>query len=59
MLTSLGNETQERDERVAVVVDDWHRVSSTATLGAMEFVIDSGCHHPRLSSRAEAAPGSR
>ena len=45
MLTSLINEIHERGERVAVVIDDWHRVTDAATVAAMEFLLDNGCHH--------------
>jgi serine/threonine-protein kinase PknK len=45
VLTSLINEIHERGERVAVVIDDWHRVTDAATVAAMEFLLDNGCHH--------------
>ena len=45
MLTSLINEIHERGERVAVVIDDWHRVTDAATVAAMGFLLDNGCHH--------------
>ena len=32
VLTSLINEIHERGERVAVVIDDWHRVTDPATV---------------------------
>jgi ATP/maltotriose-dependent transcriptional regulator MalT len=45
VLASLINEIHESDERVAVVIDDWHRVTNAATISAMEFLLDNGCHH--------------
>ena len=45
VLTSLINEIHERGERVAVVIDDWHLVTDPATVVAMEFLLDNGCHH--------------
>src|SRR5262245_28548047 len=45
VLTSLINEIHQSGEPVAVVVDDWHLVSDPAAVAAMEFVLDSGCHH--------------
>jgi len=45
VLTSLINEIHERGERVAVVIDDWHRVTDPATVAAMGFLLDNGCHH--------------
>ena len=29
VLTSLIDEIHEKDDRIAVVIDDWHRVSDT------------------------------
>ncbi|AHK35887.1 serine/threonine-protein kinase [Rhodococcus opacus] len=45
VLTSLINEIHERGERVAIVIDDWHRVTDAATIAAMGFLLDNGCHH--------------
>ncbi len=45
VLTSLINEIHDRGERVAVVIDDWHRVTDHATVAALEFLLDNGCHH--------------
>lgn len=48
VLTSLINEIHQGGERVAVVIDGWNRVSSTATATAMNFLLENGCHHLRL-----------
>ncbi|MFF0499964.1 protein kinase [Nocardia aobensis] len=55
VMTTLINEIHARGEVVAVVVDDWHRITSPAAIGAMEFLLDNACHHLRLvvTSRAE------
>ncbi|HET7667130.1 MAG TPA: protein kinase [Mycobacterium sp.] len=45
VLTSLINDIHQGGEPVAVVVDDWHLVSDPAAVAAMEFLLDSGCHH--------------
>jgi ATP/maltotriose-dependent transcriptional regulator MalT len=43
VLTSLINAIAERDEPMAVVVDDWHRVTATAVIGSMDFLLEHGC----------------
>lgn len=56
VLTSLINEIHQSGESVAVVVDDWHLVSDPAAVAAMEFMLDSGCHHLQVivTSRTKA-----
>ncbi|MFD9663237.1 protein kinase [Rhodococcus sp. NPDC059968] len=56
VLTALINEIHETSERVAVVIDDWHRVTNPATIAALEFLLDNGCHHLQLivTSRTQA-----
>ena len=48
VLTSLIDEIHERDDRIAVVIDDWHRVSDSKTGAALAFLLDNGCHHLQL-----------
>ena len=43
VLTSLINEIHERGARMALVIDDWHRVTDKATVGALGFLLDNGC----------------
>ena len=45
VLTSLIDELHEKDERVTVVIDDWHRVSDKQTGAALGFLLENGCHH--------------
>ncbi|HUH68498.1 MAG TPA: protein kinase, partial [Mycobacterium sp.] len=45
VLTSLIDQIHEQDDRIAVVIDDWHRVSDTQTSAALGFLLDNGCHH--------------
>ncbi|WAM15385.1 serine/threonine-protein kinase [Rhodococcus sp. JS3073] len=45
VMISLINEVHDSGQRVAVVLDDWHRVTSAETITAMEFLLDHGCHH--------------
>ncbi|KXF56452.1 hypothetical protein AXA44_34480 [Rhodococcus sp. SC4] len=48
VLASLINEIHENGQRVAVVVDDWHRVTAPASVAAMTFLLDNGCHHLQI-----------
>src|ERR1700684_2825173 len=45
VLTSLIDEIHQKDDRIAVVIDDWHRVSDARTIAALGFLLDNGCHH--------------
>ncbi|WP_433726224.1 protein kinase domain-containing protein [Nocardia sp. CA-129566] len=47
VMTALINEIHDNAESIAVVIDDWHEVTSPATLAAMEFLLDNGSHHLR------------
>src|SRR5271168_3467859 len=48
VLTSLIDEIHQRDDRIAVVIDDWHRVSDSQTSTALGFLLDNGCHHLQI-----------
>jgi ATP/maltotriose-dependent transcriptional regulator MalT len=48
VLTTLIDEIHEKDDRIALVIDDWHRVSSPATTAALGFVLEHGCHHMQI-----------
>ncbi|WP_369640248.1 AAA family ATPase, partial [Nocardia sp. JMUB6875] len=48
VMTGLIDEIHHGGEPVALVIDDWHRVTSPASIAAMEFLLDHGCHHLRL-----------
>lgn len=56
VLSSLVDEIHNCGERLAIVVDDWHRVSAAETISAMGFLLDNGCHHLQLvvTSRSQA-----
>jgi serine/threonine-protein kinase PknK len=45
VLTSLIDEIHEKDDWIAVVIDDWHRVSDSRTSASLGFLLDNGCHH--------------
>jgi serine/threonine-protein kinase PknK len=48
VLTSLIDEIHESGERIALVIDDWHRVTDASTIAALEYLIDNSCHHLQL-----------
>src|SRR6201997_2266775 len=48
VLTTLIDEAHQKDDRVALVVDDWHRVSDPQTTAALGFLLEHGCHHLRI-----------
>jgi ATP/maltotriose-dependent transcriptional regulator MalT len=48
VLTSLIDEIHEKDDRIALVIDDWQRVSDAETAGALGFLLEHGCHHLQL-----------
>ena len=48
VLTALIDELHEKDDRMAVVIDDWHRVSDAATTAALAFLLEHGCHHLQI-----------
>ena len=56
VLTSLIDGIHEDDDRITLVVDDWHRVSDTQTIAALGFLLERGCHHLQLvvTSRSHA-----
>jgi serine/threonine-protein kinase PknK len=45
VLTSLIDEIHEKDDRIAVVIDDWHRVCDSQAGAALGFLLVNGCHH--------------
>ena len=62
VLTSLVNEIAERDEPVAVIVDDWHRVTAPGVIAAVAFLLEHGGDniHVVVASRARSGlPVSR
>jgi serine/threonine-protein kinase PknK len=45
VLTSLINDIHARGEPVALILDDWHRVTDPSTIAALGYLLDNGCHH--------------
>ncbi|MGV9864885.1 protein kinase domain-containing protein [Rhodococcus koreensis] len=56
VLTSLINQVHQSGERMAVIIDDWHRATAAETIAAMEFLLANGCHHLQVivTSRTQA-----
>jgi serine/threonine-protein kinase PknK len=48
VLTSLIDEIHEKDDHIALVIDDWQRVTDAATTAALGFLLEHGCHHMRV-----------
>ncbi len=48
VLTTLVDEMHAADDRIVLVIDDWHRVSDTATVAALAFLLEHGCHHLQI-----------
>jgi ATP/maltotriose-dependent transcriptional regulator MalT len=48
VLTTVIDEIHDKDDRIAVVIDDWHRVSDPQTTAALGFLLENGCHHLRI-----------
>ncbi|HVQ49288.1 MAG TPA: protein kinase [Mycobacterium sp.] len=48
VLTSLIDEIHEKDDQIALVIDDWHRVSDAGTTAALGFLLEHGCHHLQI-----------
>ncbi|MFD6064211.1 protein kinase domain-containing protein [Rhodococcus wratislaviensis] len=48
VLTSLIDKLHSSDLHVALVIDDWHRVSNEDTRSALTFLLEHGCHHLHL-----------
>ncbi|MGA4792488.1 protein kinase domain-containing protein [Nocardia sp. AB354] len=57
VLTSLINEIYQAQERFAVVLDDWHRVSNPGTIGALDFLLEQGCHYLQIVVTSRSRQG--
>jgi serine/threonine-protein kinase PknK len=57
VLTSLIDEIHEKDDRIALVIDDWHRVSDSQASAALGFLLDNGCHHLQVIVTSWARAG--
>lgn len=57
VLTTLINDIHEHHERVAVVIDDWHRITDPAATAALRFLLENGCHHLQIIVTSRSAEG--
>jgi serine/threonine-protein kinase PknK len=57
VLTSLVNEIHDSRDPIAIVIDDWHRVSNAATIAALDFILEQGCHHIQLIVTSRSLSG--
>lgn len=48
VLTTLIDAIHTQGERMALVIDDWHRVSDPQTTDALRFLLEHGCHHLQI-----------
>jgi serine/threonine-protein kinase PknK len=48
VLTSLIDEIHDNDDRIALVIDDWQRVTDAGTTAALGFLLEHGCHHLQI-----------
>ncbi|MGU3582453.1 protein kinase domain-containing protein [Rhodococcus sp. C26F] len=48
VLSTLINDLHRSDTATTVFIDDWHCVNSPETIGALDFLLDKGCHHLQL-----------
>jgi ATP/maltotriose-dependent transcriptional regulator MalT len=57
VLTTLIDEIHEKDDRMALVIDDWHRVSDAQTTAALGFLLERGCHHLQIIATSWSRAG--
>ncbi|MFC9550202.1 protein kinase [Rhodococcus sp. NPDC056960] len=57
VLTELINRLHNRDDTIVIVIDDWHRVTAPESTAALEFLLDSGCHHLKLVVASRSRTG--
>jgi non-specific serine/threonine protein kinase/serine/threonine-protein kinase PknK len=48
VLTSLIDEIHEGQQPMAVVVDDWHRITAAPVIGAMDFLNEHSCDNMQI-----------
>jgi serine/threonine-protein kinase PknK len=57
VLSTLIDEIHDTGQSMVLVVDDWHQVTSGATIAALQYLLEHGCHHLRVvvTGRTRAA----
>ncbi|MGW5105919.1 protein kinase domain-containing protein [Nocardia sp. NPDC004123] len=48
VLTTLIDQIHISGDRVVLVIDDWHRVTTASTIAALGFILENGCHHLQI-----------
>ncbi|MEN0136885.1 MAG: AAA family ATPase, partial [Rhodococcus sp. (in: high G+C Gram-positive bacteria)] len=48
VLSSLIDDIHTTGHPLALMLDDWHRITDAGTLAALEYLLDHGCHHLQL-----------
>jgi serine/threonine-protein kinase PknK len=57
VLASLINEIHETGTRIAIILDDWHRITDVATIEALAYLLDRSCHHLQVVVTARTRAG--
>ncbi|MGY1895769.1 protein kinase domain-containing protein [Nocardia gipuzkoensis] len=57
VLTTLINSIHERDERFALVIDDWDRITDRAAVDALHYLIEQGPHHLQIILTSRSLEG--
>ena len=57
VLSALIDEVHSSREPLALVIDDWHRVTDDDAIAALEFLLDHGCHHLRILVASRSRSG--
>jgi serine/threonine-protein kinase PknK len=48
VLNALIDSLHSEKQTLALVLDDWHRVSNSETTNALTYLLENGCHHLHL-----------
>ena len=53
---SLINDIHDGGRAIAIVIDDWHRMTSIETVAVMTFMFENRCHHVQviIATRSQA-----
>ncbi|MDN2496806.1 hypothetical protein FHY52_08865 [Nocardia nova] len=57
VLSSLVDGIHAAAQPVALVVDDWHRVSDAETISALGYLLERGCHHLQVIVTSRSRTG--
>lgn len=55
--STLIDRIHEHGERIVIVLDDWHRVTSADTLGVLRTLLEDGCHHLQILVTSRSRTG--